>query len=489
MRTIAVVGKNFGDEGKGLAVDYFSSYSKNTMVVRHNGGAQSGHTVELKNRTFSGDKSEGGFSDSGSKLNSVISEESSCEAQKDRNYHAGKRFVFHELSSGSLRHAGTLWTESFYPDLYKLSEEISDFIDKFGFAPTIYAMENTKITFPDDVLINMIAESSRGDDRHGSCGMGINECDLRIAAGYGVTLGEISRMNVQELFRRLSEIREVYSEKRVDVILGLSGGKGPESCMKPENSESEKSNFSTPAEDAPVRKKTIGYTAAGSELKDETEGYLELLRNDNVLFNAAEVIIENIKYIKIITVPELENILKDVDTLIFETGQGLLLDRNNEYYTPHVTASDTGIKNPCEFLERLGLSLHEAVYVSRTYVTRHGAGKLHHECDKDKLGDIQHDRTNEPNIWQGNIRYGSHGDEKDFVEAVKKDIDTYGNKALKVSLFLTHLNETENCVIMNNRKMPIKEFSALPEIEEGFDRIYISDSRYSEDVRILQDLK
>lgn len=487
MRIVAVVGKNFGDEGKGLAVDYFSSYSKNTMVVRHNGGAQSGHTVELKNRTFSGDISEDGFTDSGRKLHSGISEESSCEAQKDKDDHTGKRFVFHELSSGSLRNAGTLWTESFYPDLYKLSEEISEFIDEFGFAPSIYAMEDTKITFPDDVLINMISESSRGDDRHGSCGMGINECDLRIAAGYGVTLRDISHMNVQELFRRLSVIRRDYSEKRVDVILGKSTGEKPGCGGIHKNSESKNRAMSISPEDAPLRNNAIGYTAAGSEFKDETEGYLELLRNENVLLNAAETIIENIKYIKILTVPELKNILKDVDTLIFETGQGLLLDRNNEYYAPHVTASDTGIKNPCEFLKRLDLSLHEAVYVSRTYVTRHGAGMLHHECDKDKLGDIQHDRTNEPNIWQGNIRYGSHGDEKDFVEAVKKDIDTYGNKALKVSLFLTHLNETENCVAMNDRKIPIKEFSDLPEIKEGFHRIYISDSRYSEDVRIFRD--
>ena len=40
-----VIGKNFGDEGKGAAVDRLCC-DKNALVVRHNGGAQAGHTVE-----------------------------------------------------------------------------------------------------------------------------------------------------------------------------------------------------------------------------------------------------------------------------------------------------------------------------------------------------------------------------------------------------------------------------------------------------------
>ena len=40
-----VIGKNFGDEGKGAAV-YRLCQGKKAIVVRHNGGAQAGHTVE-----------------------------------------------------------------------------------------------------------------------------------------------------------------------------------------------------------------------------------------------------------------------------------------------------------------------------------------------------------------------------------------------------------------------------------------------------------
>ena len=40
-----VIGKNFGDEGKGATVHRLCK-GKKALVVRHNGGAQAGHTVE-----------------------------------------------------------------------------------------------------------------------------------------------------------------------------------------------------------------------------------------------------------------------------------------------------------------------------------------------------------------------------------------------------------------------------------------------------------
>ncbi|GAJ18287.1 unnamed protein product, partial [marine sediment metagenome] len=46
MRAIAVIGANFGDEGKGRIVDQISSTAESpTVVVRYNGGAQAGHAV------------------------------------------------------------------------------------------------------------------------------------------------------------------------------------------------------------------------------------------------------------------------------------------------------------------------------------------------------------------------------------------------------------------------------------------------------------
>src|ERR1700730_14751416 len=40
-----VIGANFGDEGKGLAVDALAARMTRPIVIRFNGGAQAGHTV------------------------------------------------------------------------------------------------------------------------------------------------------------------------------------------------------------------------------------------------------------------------------------------------------------------------------------------------------------------------------------------------------------------------------------------------------------
>lgn len=404
MRVLAVIGKNFGDEGKGMAVDYFSLHGGKTLVVRHNGGAQSGHTVVRKTPD-------------------------------------NKRFVFHELSSGSCRGADTLWIDSFYPDIYKLGEEISHFQEEFGFCPDIYGMENVCITTPDDVLLNMALESSRGSSRHGSCGMGINECDLRTKAGFGLKLGQIRVMDAEALYHAMWHIRKEYTAKRLQMIAGT--------------------------------------------LNQEADGYVQLLSNNNVLVNAAYEMISNMKYVKLLTEADLQKKLRSTDTLIFESGQGLLLDRNHPVYAPYVTASDTGLTNPGRFLARFRLHLDEAVYVSRTYITRHGAGPLSNECPKTMLGNLLEDRTNEPNDWQGTMRYARHESEEAFVEEVQKDIACNCSDGCRVSLFLTHLNETDGCIVMKDETVPLEDFIRRPSIAAAFHGVYASASECSEDTILV----
>ena len=44
-RAYAVIGANFGDEGKGLMTDLFCRLGGSVINIRSNGGAQAGHTV------------------------------------------------------------------------------------------------------------------------------------------------------------------------------------------------------------------------------------------------------------------------------------------------------------------------------------------------------------------------------------------------------------------------------------------------------------
>ena len=49
-KTFSVIGLGYGDEGKGSVVDYLAAkYPKNSLVVRHAGGHQVGHTVMVDN--------------------------------------------------------------------------------------------------------------------------------------------------------------------------------------------------------------------------------------------------------------------------------------------------------------------------------------------------------------------------------------------------------------------------------------------------------
>lgn len=397
----AVIGKNFGDEGKGLAVDYLAMQNPGgkTLVVRHNGGAQSGHTVDLPDN----------------------------------------RFVFHELSSGSFRGADTFWTDTYYPDLYKLGEEAEAFREISDVTPVIFAQPGTQITLIDDVLLNMAAEEARGTARHGSCGMGIYEAQCRGKAGFSVTMEALWDMDETALVKRLQEIRAVYLPKRLQE-LGLT-------------------------------KASLGE-------------YRELLESNTVLENVATEIIRNLTYVQ--PVRKNETLFLQYERIIFENGQGLLLDAENETFAPHVTASRTGLHNPCAFLKRYGLSLDEVIYVTRSYVTRHGAGPLPYECMAEDLGLGEPDRTNVKNPWQGSLRFAKHGTLEEFVSAVEKDLqvcEEYGMSLPVRGLMVTHLNETENCIYMRGQNCPMNEFMDSPIIRQTFDKVYLSASFYAAEIR------
>jgi hypothetical protein len=86
---------------------------------------------------------------------------------------------------------------------------------------------------------------------------------------------------------------------------------------------------------------------------------------------------------------------------VFEGAQGLLLDQHNKEYWPHVTPSNTGMKNVRVLCDQAGIAKREIYYVSRTYLTRHGAGPLPGHDPTLRYADD----TNQPNAWQGAMRF------------------------------------------------------------------------------------
>ena len=377
MRTIAVIGKNFGDEGKGFTCSRLASSLKNALIIKHNGGGQAGHTVE---------DPEGKW-----------------------------RFIHHQIGAGAEYHVPTLFADSFMPDLFQLGKEVKEFTELFGFQPILYSEKNARITTIDDVLLNMGAELARGKNRHGSCGMGIEECVQRNAAGYGITVEELATWSNQELLDRLKHIRKEYTERRAE-ILGIQA----------------------PASSKAMRQSNL------------MNPYYEMLNNERVLENFVEEVKENVKLLTLVDADR--KWLEKFQHLIFETGQGLLLDQDYEAYAPHLTSSKTGIHNPAIFLEKRGLSLEEAIYVTRPYVTRHGNGPLPCEVNRSELPGVGEDLTNQPNEWQGTLRYAKHESLEAFFAPVLRDRDsvnclehtgeTKRPYLPKLAILVTQLSET-----------------------------------------------
>ena len=361
MRNIAVIGKNFGDEGKGLAVASLSRVGRKPLIIKHNGGAQAGHTVE--------------------------------------DAEAAWRFVHHQIGAGAEYGTPTLFAEAFMPDLYQLGKEVADFSQLLGFVPLLYSEKTARVTTIDDVLLNMGAEAARGDARHGSCGMGIDECVQRNRAGYVLSVEEVALRSETELQRQLRWMRQAYTKERA---------------------------------------KTLGI--------DRRNPYFELLENDDVIQNYASEVKANIGLLTLVDANRAW--LARFDHLLFEGGQGLLLDEDYEAYAPHLTSSKTGLHNPALFLEKRGLTLDEAIYVTRSYVTRHGAGPLPCETARAELPGVGADLTNQPNEWQGTLRYARHESMDAFFAPVERDKDSVqmfsSARDTKLSILITHLNETGN---------------------------------------------
>lgn len=348
-----VIGANFGDEGKGLMVDYFCHQAitngKNCIAVCHNGGAQRGHTVDTPD---------------------------------------GLRHVFHHSGSGTFAGADTYLSEKFIinPILFRQEWEI---LNGFGYEPKVYLNPLCRVTTPFDMIVNQILEESRSDRKHGSCGMGIFETVKRYEESCNYPAQVLLANYGMENRRSIEAVRHTYLPKRFNELM-----------IYP-NREWE-----------------------------------EIINSDGLI----EQFIEDLEFMAShVTVCGDANAFEKYQDIVFEGGQGLLLDQNNSEYFPHLTPSNTGLKNPEEMILRLFPDSEvEVCYVTRSYLTRHGSGRLDNECRKEEINPNMEDLTNVPNPHQGTLRYGKMN-VSGLINRIQKDFSS--RKDWKISLSITHGNE------------------------------------------------
>jgi adenylosuccinate synthase len=330
MKMHAVIGAQYGDEGKGLLTHHLSNES--TLVVRFNGGAQAGHTV--------------------------IADD-------------GRRHVFHHVGAGAFRGAETLLSRFFLVNPVMYRPEAEDLI-KLDVDPHVNVDHRALVSTPFDMILNQYAESSRYI-KHGSCGLGINETVER-SNSYPIPVSLLQTR--YRLVDRLQEIRHKWMPTR---------------CFK------------------------LGIPVP------KTDGFIERFLEDVDYFLDSSRLVEDKEYIE------------DAERVVFEGAQGLRLDEYAPGY-PHVTRSRTGMTNVMSLTSE-EVNVH---YVTRSYVTRHGAGPLGGELETPPPHWVDH--TNLEHPWQGKIRFAELNS-FDLWWFIKED---RRNHKFNSDLVITHCDQ-HNC--------------------------------------------
>lgn len=262
----------------------------------------------------------------------------------------GRRHVFHHVGAGALAGAHTHLSRHFVHHPMVLQAERAS-VSQLGGSVAISADPRGGVTTPWDMLINQVVEQRRGSGRHGSCGLGFGETiERNLAPGFSLTVADLTR---SDLASRLDHIRRAWVPMRL-AALGVAN-------LSPHDAA--------------------------------------ILANDEVaaVFQMdCQAFADTVEMVSDAT-------LGRHGRLIFEGAQGIELDQTIGTF-PHVTRSNTGLVNVLDIAREADVAAIEAVYITRSYATRHGSGPLDGGAEH-LAGFRVRDETNVPNPWQGAMRY------------------------------------------------------------------------------------
>jgi adenylosuccinate synthase len=324
-----------------------------------------------------------------------------------------KKHIFHHFGSGYINNAPTYFSEDFILNPMMFVREYDELNEKFPDKRCkVYGHFESLVTFPHDILYQQYLENKRGKDRHGSCGIGIRTTQLR---NENVPTTVNTLVAIQKEKKSINKFAELWYDINNYYI----------KLFKKTNS-------------------TI----------EEYSQYENIIYNENVIKHFYEDI--RFTFNKINFIDDPNNLFKNFERIVFEGGQGLLLDQNYKVNFPHLTPSNTGTKNPFKILKNIETNV-EICYVTRAYITRHGNGTITYPCSKEKINASIIDETNEPNEWQGILRYG-YINPIEMYNVIYDDLSNWKNYDKIISLAITHLNETNNVIYCGNEQYFVKEF-------------------------------
>lgn len=265
--------------------------------------------------------------------------------------------IFHHFGSGTFRNVPTYCSRDFIVNPMTFTKEYAE-LENIGACPKLYYNALCRWSTPFDMLVNQIVEEFRGDKKHGSCGMGIWETVSRY--DIGKLLPAISIFNLysyEEKVNTLKSLRDVYYINRLKETYNIK--------------------------DVPNNWKNIFYSQT---LIDNFIVDVSFFCNNAIaIWNTDKMF------------------LNHFENVVIENGQGLLLDQSREsFYGNNLTPSYTGAINVINLIP--DSANVELCYVTRSYMTRHGAGKF--ETENNNLIVPDKYETNKTNEFQDNFRYG-----------------------------------------------------------------------------------
>ena len=335
----------------------------------------------------------------------------------------GKKHVFKHFGSGTLVGAHTYCPSEFILNPMEFVRELKD-LQQLFVSPVVYVEALCRWTTPYDMIINQIVEAARGDKKHGSCGMGIWET--------------VYRWKVQPDLYTIYEFNQLPFDSKVEHLKRI------------------RDNW------LPKMLKEHGVSDVPSEWK-------EIVASDFLIHN----FIEDVRIFCTNTRRVVYPVLKKYDSVVFESGQGLLLDENMTFYGDNTTPSNTGIFNACKRINtQFDTANVEFCYVTRTYMTRHGAGRFLTECDKASINSSMFDETNITNLFQDNLRYGELN-----IDNLKLRVE---NNLLNASGL--RFNHTASIAVTHTNEHQFDYSQLKTKIIDG---VYTSDSRTRDSVQVF----